>query len=149
MLREVRNVMAGHISGDTESVLKDYIPTLYKLIMSPFKKGKIEETVGIMHMYKINPEMLKENLVQLQFGASTCAEEFKSISPKDRAALAKMYNQLFKSSIEKIKKKKEREFKDKIDPDIQDEEQVPESDSEENDIELKPKKVGKKKKQTI
>ena len=100
-------------------------------------------------MYKINPEMLKENLVQLQFGASTCAEEFKSISPKDRAALAKMYNQLFKSSIEKIKKKKEREFKDKIDPDIQDEEQVPESDSEENDIELKPKKVGKKKKQTI
>ena len=28
MLREVRNVMAGHISGDTESVLKDYIPTL-------------------------------------------------------------------------------------------------------------------------
>ena len=148
MLREVRNVMAGHISGDIESVLRDYIPTLYRLIVTPLKLGNIEDTVNVMHMYKINPEMLKENLIGLQFGNITCEEEFKSIGAKDKASMSKMYNTLFKSSIEKVKKKREREFKDKVDPDIEDEAQAEqaESESEEDEIELKPKSKGKRRK---
>lgn len=144
MLREVRGVLAGNISGDAESVLKDYVPTLYKLIMTPFKAGKFEDTVNTMHMYKITPEMFKEHLVYLQFGSITCLEELKAIPSKDKATLSKLYNSMFKSSVEKVKKKKEFEIRDKFDPELEDEDEVEEEESEEEEIELKPK--GKKKK---
>ncbi|OMJ92849.1 hypothetical protein SteCoe_4298 [Stentor coeruleus] len=149
MLREIRNAIAGIISGDIESVLKDYIPTLYKLIITPFKKFNIEETIRIMHFYHINPEMLRTNLIELQFGTTTCEEEFKHIPAKDKANLVKMYNEMFKSSVEKIKKKKEKEIKDKIDPQFEDDDIKgdEESESEESDVEVRPKnKTSKKKK---
>ena len=146
MLREVRNITAGLISGDNESILRDYIPTLHKLIITPLKSGKIEETVKIMHRYNINPDLLRENLIQLQFGSTTYEEEFKSIPSKDKATAAKMYNQMFKSSIEKVKKKREKEFRDKLDPDIDDADQNAAEDSDESDmlIEVKPKSKKKK-----
>lgn len=147
MLREVRNAMAGLISGDIESVLKDYIPTLYRLIITPFKQINIEETIRIMHMYKITPDMLREHLIELQFGTTTCEEEYKHIPAKEKANLVKMYNTMFKSSIEKIRKKKEKEIRDKVDPEFAEaEKEVEESESEESDVEVRPKNRGTKKK---
>lgn len=147
MLRQVRNVTAGLISGDNESILRDYIPTLYRMVINPLKHSKIEETVKIMHRYNIHPEILRENLVQLQFGSTTFEEEFKNIPSKDKAIVAKMYNAMFKSSIEKVKKKREKEFRDKLDPDLEDADQViQEDDSEESDILIQVKPKNRKKK---
>jgi replication factor C subunit 1 len=145
LLREVRNSIARHISGEDESILKDYVPTLYKLIMTPLKKGKIQETVEIMSSYKINPEMLKEHLIQLQFGSTTCEEEFRNVPNKDKCALTKLYNIMYKSSIEKIRKKREKDFKDKIDPEYVDEEEK-DSESEESEEQVHPKPKAKAKK---
>ena len=147
MLRQVRNVTAGLISGDNESILRDYIPTLYRMVINPLKHSRIEETVKIMHRYNIHPEILRENLVQLQFGSTTFEEEFKNISSKDKAIVAKMYNAMFKSSIEKVKKRREKEFRDKIDPDLEDPDQVVQGeDSDESDILIQVKPKNRKKK---
>jgi replication factor C subunit 1 len=146
MLREVRNITAGLISGDNESILRDYIPTLYKMIVSPLKKGNLDETVRIMHRYNINPEILKENLIQLQFGSTTYIEDFKSIASKDKLVTARMYNTLFKSSIEKIKKKREKEFREKLDPDLDDPDEIIGEESEESDLLIQVKPKTKKKK---
>jgi len=40
--------MAGHISGDNESVLNEYIPMIYHMIINPIKKDNfkgVEESV--------------------------------------------------------------------------------------------------------
>ena len=136
--------MGRFISGGNEGVLKDYIPTLYQLIMNPLKQEKIEETVMIMHLYNINPEMLKDHLINLQFGSLTCQEEYKAIPIKNKTFLGKLYNSLYKSSLQKVRKRKEREIKDKVDPEFLDEDSE-ESESEESELEIKPKQLSKKK----
>ena len=147
MLRQVRNVTAGLISGDNESILRDYIPTLYRMVINPLKHSQLEETVKIMHRYNIHPEILRENLVQLQFGSTTFEEEFKNVPAKDKAIVAKMYNAMFKSSIERVKKRREKEFKDKIDPDLEDPDQVVQGeDSDESDIMIQVKPKNRKRK---
>jgi len=100
-----------------------------------------------MHRYNIHPEILRENLVQLQFGSTTFEEEFKNVPAKDKAIVAKMYNAMFKSSIERVKKRREKEFKDKIDPDLEDPDQVVQGeDSDESDIMIQVKPKNRKRK---
>ncbi|CAG9326085.1 unnamed protein product [Blepharisma stoltei] len=152
MLRNIRSTMAGHISGDNESVLNDYIPIIYHLIMEPLKKLEIDgvdEAVSQMFLYNLNPDMFKEHLIQLQFGTPTYEEEYKNLSTKLKSQLTKSYNLMHKSSIAKKKKKKtgDRAEKDKFDPEFEDPDQSEKSaeESEESEEEVKGKIIKKKK----
>lgn len=69
LVRECRSAMAGHISADIVAILGEYVPLIYKMIMKPIVKHDIDgvdEAVDLIHTYGLNPEMLKEHLIQLQ-----------------------------------------------------------------------------------
>jgi replication factor C subunit 1 len=139
LLKETRAEMTHVISGDTESVLNDYIPLIYYMIMTPLKQGDIEQALQIMSEYRVNPDMLKEHFISLQFGSTTFEQEFKDLPVSIRSNLTKLYNQYYKSSVQKIKKKKsDSADHDQFDPETQEQKEVEEELSEESDIEVKP-----------
>jgi replication factor C subunit 1 len=147
LLKETRAEMTHVISGDTESVLNDYIPLIYYMIMTPLKQGDIEQALQIMSEYRVNPDMLKEHFISLQFGSTTFEQEFKDLPVSIRSNLTKLYNQYYKSSVQKIKKKKsDSADQDQFDPETQEQKEVEEELSEESDIEVKPvhKRANKK-----
>jgi replication factor C subunit 1 len=41
MIREVRGTLAMTISGNDETVISDYVPALYRLIMKPLQNGEV------------------------------------------------------------------------------------------------------------
>ena len=158
LLRETRGHMAKQISGDNESVLNEYVPAVYKLIMHPIKtEGKIgiDKSIEVMKTYHINPDTFKEHLVQLQFGTFSYEQEFKAIPQSVKSALTRAYNLYFRSSIARSKKKKRvfaNEGKDVFDPDREDadapgddENYAYENDSEEEIVEANKFKKMKQK----
>ena len=139
LLRETKHYLGRLISGDNESVLNEYVPVLYKMIIKLLKENSIEEAVEVMHQYNISPEVLKEHLISLQFATHTVETEFKNIPTKTKTSLTKAYNSHYKSSLQKVKKKKaEATPKDNFDPEI---EELPpgESEEEEQEVEAVPK----------
>ena len=99
-----------------------------------------------MSEYRVNPDMLKEHFISLQFGSTTFEQEFKDLPVSIRSNLTKLYNQYYKSSVQKIKKKKsESAEQEQFDPETQEQQELEEL-SEESDIEVKPvhKRVKKK-----
>jgi hypothetical protein len=117
------------------------------MIMTPLKQGDIEQALQIMSEYRVNPDMLKEHFISLQFGSTTFEQEFKDLPVSIRSNLTKLYNQYYKSSVQKIKKKKsDSADQDQFDPETQEQKEVEEELSEESDIEVKPvhKRANKK-----
>lgn len=152
LLKETRAEMAHVISGNTESVLNDYIPLIYYMIITPLKQGDIEQALQIMREYKVNPDMLKEHFIQLQFGSTTFEQEFKDLPISIRTNLTKLYNQYYKSSIQKVKKKKtDSADHDQFDPETQEQKDFTlqeENNSEDSDVEAKPVLKKAKKRQS-
>ncbi|CAG9332418.1 unnamed protein product [Blepharisma stoltei] len=156
LVQELRSAMAGHITGDNITILSEYVPLIYKMIMKPIIKHDmdgVEEAVEIIHTYGLNPDMFKDHLIQLQFDSEKSEEEFKKIPTKTKAQITRVYNTVFKSSLKKVKKKREeKEEKDQVDPEFAEDENGNEEEEdekeEESDIEVKPtvKTVKKKKK---
>ena len=95
LLQELRAAMAGFVSGDDEDILTDYIPLIYKLLMQPLKeqgRDGVTETLELMEMYNLTPDMFKEHLIQLQFGTSTYEEEYKALPTQVKSAITRIYN---------------------------------------------------------
>jgi replication factor C subunit 1 len=132
MLREVRYCISLRTNCDNESVLNDYIPILYELIMIPLKAGNVQEAVEVMHAYNLTPEHFKEHFIELRFGSITYEKELKDLPIVVKSRMSKVYNELYKSSLKKQKKVFEGRINDKFDPDIdEEEEEVQEQEEEE------------------
>jgi hypothetical protein len=58
----VKAAMAMTISGNTESVLVEYIPAIYALLMGLLNSGDAEECVNAMGDYNITPVLFKEHI---------------------------------------------------------------------------------------
>ena len=148
LLKEIRATMAQTISGNDESCLTDYVPAMYQLIMGPLKQENAEATVETMAAYNLNPMIFKEHIISLMLNNEAAEEEFKQIPTKVKSALTRCYNNLYKSSISKVKKKKGSSGGiDQFDPEIEEaaqEESGSESEDEDTVIEKKPKAAAKK-----
>ena len=79
--------------------------------MNPLKNEQAEETVQIMAEYNLNPMIFKEHIISLMLNNEAYEEEFKQIPTKVKSALTRCYNNLYKSSISKVKKKKTLKMK--------------------------------------
>ena len=141
LLKEIRAQMALTVSGNDESLLTDYIPAIYQLFIGLLMEGNIDETISAMSYYKINPTTLKENLMSLQLDTEAAEDIYKSIPTKVKTQLTKAYNNLFKSSVSKVKKKKgDTKVEEKFDPEIE-EMQDEETDDSEDETTVSPNKI--------
>mmetsp|Transcript_7362 Transcript_7362/g.13664 ORF Transcript_7362/g.13664 Transcript_7362/m.13664 type:complete len:776 (-) Transcript_7362:24-2351(-) len=135
MLREVRHCVALKTTCDNESVLNDYIPVLYEMIMTPLKQGHVQGAVEVMHQYNITPELFKEHFIELRFGSITFEKELKDIPIPVKSKLSKLYNELYKNSLKKAKKGKGPKNSENADPNapVEEEEEHDYNDVEEED----------------
>ena len=139
LLQETRFAMEKYVTGDDESLLKDYIPIIYRMIMTALQKDEVEEAVELMHEFNITPDILKEHLVQLQPGALKLEQDFKDLPAKLKASLTRIYNAHYKSSLAKVKKARgERVETDYFDPEFEDKPVAVEEEEEETLTEVKP-----------
>lgn len=107
---ELRRVLSGSVSGDTESLLSDYIPVFFKLIVDALKSASAECVAQMLNEYRLTPEMVKEHLIQLQFGSVTAAVEWKEVPKSVKTALSAQFYKRFKCSVERIKKRPKGQF---------------------------------------
>jgi replication factor C subunit 1 len=140
LLQETRYAMEKYISGDDEALLKDYIPIIYRMIMTALQNDQVEEAVELMHELNITPDILKEHLVQLQPGAMKLEQDFKDLPAKLKSSLTRIYNAHYKSSLAKVKKARgEKVETDYFDPEFEDKPIVVEEEEEEEILtEVKP-----------
>ena len=139
LLQETRSVLSRYISGDDESLLKDYIPIIYKMIMEPLQKDQVEYAVQLMNDFNITPDMLKEHLTQLQPGTFKLEQDFKDLPAKLKSSLTRIYNANYKSSLSNVKKTKgEKVETDYYDPEFEDKPTIEEEEEEESATEVKP-----------
>jgi len=110
--------------------------------MQPLKNEQAEATVETMAEYNLNPMIFKEHIIGLMLNSEAAEEEFKQIPTKVKSALTRLYNNLYKSSISKVKKKKASSgAADLFDPEIEEapgEESGSESEDEDTVIAKKP-----------
>ena len=115
--------------------------------MKLLDNDEIEETADLMNYFNITPDMLKEHLTCL-----SSENHLKNISANAKRKLTVIYNNKYKSSIERRKTKRNSEGnKDKFDPEFQEIDEIENEEEEDNEkIEEKIipeiKKSGKKKK---
>jgi len=57
--------MGSKISGSNYSIKFDYVETLFNLIINELKNDNVENVLEIFNNYNLNPDFLKEHLVDL------------------------------------------------------------------------------------
>ena len=147
LVKELQLALGGVACVGYESILNEYVPILNLLIMKLLDNDEIEETADLMNYFNITPDMLKEHLTCL-----SSENHLKNISANAKRKLTVIYNNKYKSSIERRKTKRNSEGnKDKFDPEFQEIDEIENEEEEDNEkIEEKIipeiKKSGKKKK---
>ena len=131
--------MALTVSGNDESLLTDYIPAIFQLLVGLLMEGNVEETVAAMSQYKINPTILKEHLTSLQLDPDAAEDVYKAIPTKVKTQLTKAYNALNKTSVSKVKKKKPTtKEEEKFDPDVEEKPEESSDDDSEEELQVSP-----------
>ncbi len=59
--------MGNQITGSNLSIKMDYVEPLFKMIINQLKNDNIENILEIFNFYNLNPDILKENLTDVQF----------------------------------------------------------------------------------
>lgn len=69
----------------------DYAEPLLQLILNELKSENVDNVLEIFNNYNLNPDFLKEHLVDLQFNP-TKVDLFKSVETKTKTNLTRKYN---------------------------------------------------------
>lgn len=100
LLSELRiSIKAG--MGDDESIMSEFLPCIYRMILTPLQNGDIESALQSMQDFNISLEMFKEHLIELQPPHAKSA--FKEIPSNIKSAFTKLYNSFNKSSSKSSK----------------------------------------------
>lgn len=87
--------------GDDESIMSEFLPCIYSMILTPLQIGDIESALQSMQDFNISLEMFKEHMIELQPPHAKSA--FKEIAPNIKSGLTKLYNSLNRSSFKSQK----------------------------------------------
>jgi len=109
-LRELREAIGLRISSDRMGIKLDYCPALlnlvrYHLIRSEDNKQAMNTAIEFYEHYELNPDLVKEHLVEVIYNPEKTDLLGGRISSKVKAAVTKGYNERNKESV-KVKKSK-------------------------------------------
>jgi replication factor C subunit 1 len=105
--REIKELKYSFPNCSNTSIKEEIAPLILSKISNnliDFGNDGIENCLEFMRDYKISIEKLKENVTDLQSNDKILTK-FEKISPQIRAALTRKYNEAFKTSIVRKKKK--------------------------------------------
>ena len=120
LIKELQMALGGVACSGFESMISEYIPILYELVMKPLRENNPDEAASVLHEFNLTPDMLKEHL-----GSFSCEDEFKDIPSGIKRKFTTVYNNLYKSSIDRVRNKRKGEgSKDQFDPEYQEVETI-------------------------
>lgn len=105
--REIKELKYSFSNCSNTSIKEEISPLILSKISNyliDFGNDGIENCLEFMKNYKISIEKLKENVTNLQSNDKILSK-YEKISPQIRAALTRKYNEAFKTSIVRKKKK--------------------------------------------
>jgi len=96
-IKELRFAMGPVITGNKSSIKFDYGEALLKLILFHMVNdgSDVNEALNVMEHYQITPELLKENLVDIQYNPKKL-DLLHEIPTQTKSSLTRLYNKLHK-----------------------------------------------------
>jgi replication factor C subunit 1 len=109
--REIKELKSSFPGCSNNSIREEIVPLILSRISNnliDFGHDGIENCLQFMKEYKITMEKFKENVTHLQPNEKILSK-FEKIAPTIRAALTRKYNEAFKTSLVRKKKKETAE----------------------------------------
>jgi len=147
--REVKELKSSFNNLSAISIIEEVSPLVLSVInnslISSGKEEGVEYCIRFMRGYKLTMDKFKENVMDLQQNNSL-QSTFENISPQTKAYFTKKYNEAFKTSITRRKRKDIEESKVKYDEEGNVIEEIEGDDMENIDDDDISEKVSVKKK---
>lgn len=105
LVNELRFKLAHHITGNKMDVKMCYAPLLIKALLGILERNDVNcvyEAMDFMELYDLNPDFLKEHLVEVQFNPKKL-DLLAKVQPKTKVALTKAYNKRHLDSLKGVK----------------------------------------------
>ena len=103
--REIKELKRCFFGYNSHSIKNEIVPLIFSNLIDNInetnEENNIENSIDLMKEFKLNMEMVKDNLYDL--APEKMKEEFDQISPTLKSAFTRLYNKTFQSSI--IRKK--------------------------------------------
>ncbi|KRX07665.1 P-loop containing nucleoside triphosphate hydrolase [Pseudocohnilembus persalinus] len=102
-IRELRQMLGHRITGSRFSIKFDYARPLLNLLLENLKKGKenIPQALQVMEYYNLNPDSIKEQLLDTQYPKNY--DYFKDVETKTKTALTKAWKDRNDINLRKAK----------------------------------------------
>eukprot|EP00828_Plagiopyla_frontata_P010885 TRINITY_DN1592_c0_g1_i1.p2 TRINITY_DN1592_c0_g1~~TRINITY_DN1592_c0_g1_i1.p2 ORF type:complete len:174 (-),score=44.48 TRINITY_DN1592_c0_g1_i1:182-703(-) len=100
--KELKAEMKKQISGNLFDIQFDYSPIILQKTIKLFKQS-IQALLTFMLLYNLNPQLIKENLIDIQYNPQK-QDYLKDIPSSAKAALTKCYNKMHAFKAEKKKR---------------------------------------------
>lgn len=101
----IKIYLSSVVSADRFAVKFDYSSILLKEIVYLLRENLVDSCLEFMEHYNITPEVLKENLVDIQFNPKKI-DFFAGITTATKSSLTKLYNKAHKETFKGKKSKK-------------------------------------------
>ncbi len=112
--REIKELKKCFFGYNSHSIKNEIVPLVFTTIINNINEtnedNNLDNCIDIMKSFKLNMEMVKENLMDL--AQENMQKEFNNIAPTAKSAFTRLYNKNFKTSI--IRKKGSKKGKDTL-----------------------------------
>ena len=112
--REIKELKKCFFGYNSHSIKNEIVPLVFTTIINNINQtnedDNLDNCIEIMKSFKLNMEMIKENLMDL--AQEKMQKEYNNIAPTAKSAFTRLYNKNFKSSI--IRKKGSKKGKDTL-----------------------------------
>ena len=112
--REIKELKKCFFGYNSHSIKNEIVPLVFTTIINNINQtnedDNLDNCIEIMKSFKLNMEMVKENLMDL--AQEKMQKEYNNIAPTAKSAFTRLYNKNFKSSI--IRKKGSKKGKDTL-----------------------------------
>lgn len=103
-IKELKVAMGANITGDRQAVKFEYSEGLLSLLLYNLTKSDgdntlhVQDTLHVMEYYRITPELLKENLLDVQFNPKKL-DLLSEIPTQTKSSLTRLYNKMHKDTL--------------------------------------------------
>ncbi len=112
--REIKELKKCFFGYNSHCIKNEIVPLVFTKIINNINEtnenDNLDNCIEIMKSFKLNMEMVKENLMDL--AQEKMQKEYNNIAPTAKSAFTRLYNKNFKSSI--IRKKGSKKGKDTL-----------------------------------